>query len=173
MSHPTAPTITGPRNTSTGMYLVNLKHMTNTAPVSPTKSKHTINHVYDMRTKVDLATYLHLCAWSPAVDTSLKAINRSAYLTWPGLSSKLIKKHLPKSIPTAKGHLKMSRQNVRSTTPQTATTTPDPTVMMTATSPPGPHVRTHLVTIRCIDLSGKIVTDQTGCFPVTSSRDHK
>ena len=55
-----------------------------------------------MRTKVDLAKYLHLCAWSPVVNTWLKAIDRSFFLTWPRLSSQLIKKHLPKSIATAK-----------------------------------------------------------------------
>ena len=89
---PTAPTIAGPRETLTSMYLVNLKKITNTVPPFSNIPNHTINHVYDMHTKVDLVTYLHLCVWSPVVDTWLKAIDCSAYLTWPGLSSQPIKK---------------------------------------------------------------------------------
>ena len=126
-----------------------------------------------MRTKVDLAKYLHLCAWSPVVDTWLNAIDRYFFLIWPGFSSQLIKKHLPKSITIAKGHLKVSRQHVRSTKHPTAPTTLDQIVMTNAAPPSGPHFQTKLVTIKCIDLTGKNATDQTGRFPVTSSRGNK
>ena len=65
----------------------------------------------------------------------------------------------------------MSQKNVRSTKPTTSPS--NPTVMTNATPPPGPHIRTNLVTIRCIDVTGKIVTDQRGHFPVTLSRGNK
>ena len=172
MLHPTAPTITGHRSPSSGMYLANLSRLTK-PPTSPSSTKHQFsNHVYDMRTKVDLATYLHLCAWSPVPDTWIKAIDTDFFSTWPGLTSQLVRKHLPNSIHSAQGHLKMIRQHIRSTKPQ-PTDTPSPTVMTNALPSPGPHIRTNLVTIKCIDLSGKISTDQTGRFPVTSSKGNK
>ena len=42
--------------------------------------------------------------------------------------------------------------------------------MTNAVPASGPHIQTNLVTVKCIDLSGKIATGQTGCFPVTSSK---
>ena len=166
MVHPTAATITGPRKHFTGMYLVNLKKLTSNEPPSPTTHLPVLNHVYDMRTKVDLVTYHHLCVWSPVVGTWLKVIDNNFYTTWPGLTSTLVKKHLTKSMSSAKGHLNLTRQNVRSTKPPTATPTPNPTIMKNDVPSKGPHIRTNLVTIKCIDLSGKIATDQTGHFPV-------
>ena len=158
MQHPTAPTITGPRDPSSGMYLANLKKLTKASPPHPAPIKHYSNHVYDMRTKVDLATYLHLCAWSPVPNTWIKSIENKFFTTWPGLTSQLVKKHLPKSLSTAQGHLKMVRQHVRSTKPRLLAA-PNLTVMTNATPSSGPHIQTNLVTIKCINLSGKIVTD--------------
>jgi hypothetical protein len=40
------------------------------------------------------------------------------FTTWPGLTNKLINKHLPKSIATAKGHLKHQGKNLCSTLPK-------------------------------------------------------
>ena len=172
MQHPTAPTITGPRDPSSGMYLANLKQLTRPSSLPSTPVHQFSNHIYDMRTKVDLAKYLHLCAWSPVPDTWIKSIENNFFTTWPGLTSQLVKKHLPKSLPTAQGHLKMVRQHVRSTKPRLLAA-PNPTVMTNAVPSSGPHIRTNLVTIKCINLSGKIATNQTGRFPVTSSKGNK
>ena len=66
----------------------------------------------------------------------------------------------------------MSHQYACSTTPKKAPTTPDPAVMTAATPPPGPHVRTHRVTIKYMHPSGLIAIDQTDRFLVTTSRGH-
>ena len=34
--------------------------------------------------------------------------------SWPGLTSSLVAKHLPKSLTTSKGHLRMQQQNLQS-----------------------------------------------------------
>ena len=117
MQHPTAPTITGLRSPSSGMYIANLSQLTATPTLPPSDKHQYSNHVYDMRTKVDLATYLHLCAWSPVPDIWIKGIEDNFFSTWPGLTSQLVKKHLPNSIHSAQGHLKMIRQHIRSTKP--------------------------------------------------------
>ena len=111
-----------------------------------------------MCTNVDLATWLHLCAWSPVTHTWTTAIDNSYYATWPGLSSFLIWKHLPKSIPTAKGHLKLVRKNVRSTKPSTSSPSTS-TVMTNVESPQIPQFRTNLVNVKCVEVTGHIATD--------------
>ena len=168
MTHQSAPTVVGTRTQPSGMYLVNLRNLSSASPSCTPTAPH-INSVYSMHTKVDLVTYLHLCAWSPVVDTWCNAIDRGSFTTWPGLSSPLVRKHLPKSLPTAKGHLKLTRKNLRSTQPTADPVTP-PTIMTTAPALPEPQLRTNLVVVKTIELTGKIATDQTGRFPVTSSK---
>ena len=62
-----------------------------------------------MITKADLVQYLYQCAFSPVVHTWTKAIDAGFFDTWPGLTSEMVRKHLPKSLATAKGHLKQDR----------------------------------------------------------------
>ena len=76
MSHPSAPTIIGIRDAPSKMYFVDLTNMTEPHPQRcPISTPNTIKNVHDMRTKVDLATWLHLCAFSPVVHTWTQAIN--------------------------------------------------------------------------------------------------
>ena len=70
------------------------------------------------QTKMELAQFLHALMFSPVPSTFTKAIDKNNFTTWPGLSSKLIKRHLPSSIATAKGHLHLERQGLQSTKPK-------------------------------------------------------
>ena len=63
----------------------------------------------------DLAMYLHGSVFSPTHDTFIKAIENNFFLGWPGLTSQLIKKHLPPSTSTVAGHMKQEQQGLRST----------------------------------------------------------
>jgi hypothetical protein len=47
--------------------------------------------------------------------TFLRAVQRGHYASWPSLTPLLISKHLPKSLATSKGHLRMQQKNLRST----------------------------------------------------------
>ena len=116
-----------------------------------------------MRNKSGLFQYLHHCDFRPVITTWNKAIDAGYFSTWPGLTSKLVCKHLPNSMATPKGHLRQDHQNVRSTKPPT-----DP-----ITTPDEPCVRTHKVFSQTIKFTGKIATDKTGRFPVTTSRSSK
>ena len=115
-----------------------------------------------MKTKAELVQFLHRCAFSPVVHTWTKAIDARYFATWIGLTSELVRKHLPKLLATAKGHLKQDRQNIRSTKPSSA---PSPIFLPSQHEPPG---RSHQVFVETVELTGKVSTDQTGRFPVTS-----
>ena len=109
-----------------------------------------MNNVYEITMARDIVTYLHGAAGFPVVDTWVKAIRNNQYATWPGLTSALVYKHLPKSIETAKGHLQHIQQNIRSTKEKTS----------------------HMFAMIC-DVRQEIHTDLTRAFPVVSSRGNR
>ena len=55
------------------------------------------NNVYNFTVKRNIVRYLHHSAGSPVPETWIKAINNGNYVTWLGLTSQLVRKHLPKS----------------------------------------------------------------------------
>ena len=120
-----------------------------------------------MKTKADLVQYLHRCAFSPVVHTWTKAIGAGYFATWPGLTSSLVRNHLHKLIATAKGYPKQDQQNIRSTRPSIATA---PLVLPNQHAPPSQY---HQVFVETFELTGKVLTDQTGRFPVTSRSGSK
>ena len=74
----------------------------------------------------NLVQFLHRACFSPVVDTWFKAIDAGYFTTCTGLTSKLVRKHLPASIDTAKVHLRLSLQHIRSTINQPTLTPPPP-----------------------------------------------
>ena len=67
-------------------------------------------YAHDMTTKLDLVQYLHRAALITVHLTWIKAIERGYYASWPGLTTKSVRKSLPKSIHTAKGHLRQEQK---------------------------------------------------------------
>ena len=78
-----------------------------------------------------------------------------------------MRKHLPKLLATANRHLKQDRQNIRSTKTSIATA---PLFLPSQHVPPA---LSHQVFVETVNLPGKVSTDQTGRFLVTSSRGSK
>jgi hypothetical protein len=132
---------------------------TNTKQTAPTNKKQRYN---------SLTSYIEhaLAHQSPHGHKQSKRISS------PRLTANAVRKYLPKSLATAKGHLKAAPKNLRSTSitrPALA-----PTDANTAmTTPTSSHVRTHLVYAKHISITGQIYSDQTGRFPVTSSRGNQ
>ena len=62
-----------------------------------------------------LANFLHRACFSPVISTFIKAINNNHFTTWPELTTKLIQRHLPNKIRTAKGHINQERKKLQST----------------------------------------------------------
>ena len=131
--------------------------------------------------------YLHLCLFSPTKSTFLAAIRNNHFVGWPSLTANAVQRHLHMSVPTLLGHMDQQRQNVRSTT-RTRSGPQPPSVpgandnryaaladvlddaALSDTSEDA-HTRTHIAFLSIQDVpSGMVYSDQTGTFPVTSSR---
>ena len=117
-----------------------------------------------------LAIYHHATLGSPAPSTLLRAIRRGHLTTFPGLTTQLISKHLPKSIATTLGHQDQEAQNIRSTNSLSkapaSNSNPDSDVA------PPLEPRSHHVSVALLDHQTllKSYSDQTGRFHVPSSR---
>ena len=78
--------------------------------------------------------------------------------------SDLVDKYLPKTEATLKGHTKKQFKGNNSTQPKKLQPEAPPEIITQ---------RTHKVFLKVTDFSRRIYTDQTGRFPVTSSRGYK
>ena len=102
----------------------------------------------------------------------IAAMRKGFFQSWPGLTEEAVHKHLPKSQATTMGYLDQTRTNKRSTQPTPGTssekecepaTTDSLNIFNTET--------THI--IFADKKMGRVYTDQTGRFPITSSKGNK
>ena len=140
----------------------------NQSPLSPIPPHSPLsNNVHTLSTRSDIFQYLHRSAFRPIVSTWTANITSGFFTIRPGLTSALVRKHLLKSLATAKGHLRQDHQNVRSTR-TTSPTTPISALPVLTTLPlpsQEPSVRTKMAYLQTVELSGKVSIDQTGLFP--------
>jgi hypothetical protein len=79
---------------------------------------HAANSAYHQPTIAKLMAFLNATIRSLPVKTLCNAIDNDWLTSFPGLTSSAIRKHLPKSISTAMGHMHMIRKGIiRSTKP--------------------------------------------------------
>jgi hypothetical protein len=123
------------------------------------------NHAHDNNNQKDLINYLHAACISPVKSTWIKAIKNGFFSSWPGLNEHSIEKYLSKSTSTAKGHLNQQRQNSRTTKIKYAQ-------LIDSEADQDHGIKTQFVYAATID-AGQIYTDQTGIFPVVSSKGDK
>ncbi len=85
------------------------------------------HNVYKLPSIEQTVQYLHAAAGHPTEDTSLKAIRKGNYNSWPLIDTKKARKYFPESEETQFGHMRGQRQGVRSTctTHPTVADTPD------------------------------------------------
>lgn len=101
----------------------------------------------------------------PTKCTLIQAINNGHLNTFPGLTVANVNKFFPESDETQKGHLKRNRQGTRSTKPQVGDGS-EPIQK--------PGIKQREGYLQVFDATKKsMFTDQTGKFPVTSSRSNK
>jgi hypothetical protein len=147
------------------------------------------------QTIAERVAFYHATLFSPTMSTWCKAIDAGHFTTWPELTSKQVKSHLPTSIATLKGHMDQTRANAQSTKrPQIPVHLLQPTIAhppsaaaanitqvpalipeLDETHPPAmggndvPGQRTHHMFAAIHDAKGQIFTDQPGRFLVPSS----
>jgi hypothetical protein len=126
--------------------------------------KNACNHEHETSNLKGLINYLHATAFSPVKSTWIKAIKNGSFSSWPGLTEHAVEKHLSKSIATVKGHLNQQRMYARSTQPKKKHE-----CSMKSESDLDDGIKTHCIYAAVVD-AGQIYTDQTGRFPVISSR---
>jgi hypothetical protein len=97
--------------------------------------------------------------------TWITVIKNGSFLSWPGLTEHAVEKHLSKSTATTKGHFNQQRKHARTTQIKTKNAG-------IQESDIGHGIKTQFVYAATID-AGQIYTDQTGIFPVFSSKGNK
>ncbi len=122
--------------------------------------------VYDLPSTKEVVRFLHAALGYPPKATLLTALRHGNLVTFPGLTIENVNKHFPESDETQKGHMKQVKQGVRSTK------VIDEDAMLDFKPQPG--VKHKDVYLRVFDATKKAMyTDQTGKFPITSSRGNK
>ncbi len=99
-------------STSTNLWHIVLPvpngHETTTIPTLGTKTEHVLLLNEDTRTDRKYVQFIHACLGSPPLSTFLRAVERG-YLShptqFPRLTAKMVRKHMPESEATARGHL--------------------------------------------------------------------
>jgi hypothetical protein len=148
----------GSRDPKSRLWRVNLKQKMNTKIAQ-------CNHAHDNNNQKDLINYLHAACFSPVKSTWIKAIKNGKFSSWPGLNEHIVEKYLSKSTSTAKGHLNQQRQNARTNKIKDAQ-------LLESDTDLDHGIKTQYVYAATID-AGQIYTDQTGRFPVVSSKGNK
>ena len=119
------PVLNGTRNISDGLWDFTIE----TSQPEPPPTANINQHIYYFlsleNTKSKLAGYLHASAGGPTKSTLIQVINNGKFITFPGLTSKIITKNLPLSLPTIKFNLKREQKNIRSTTRIATTEKPE------------------------------------------------
>ena len=108
----------GPRNTLTGLYILDLKQkikQPNIMTELEIPDNTFANHVYECRSKQNLAICYHFTLFSPPVSTWVKVIKNNYFSTWPGLTEDLVLLYLPKSEFNSYGHLRQLYKGACST----------------------------------------------------------
>jgi hypothetical protein len=157
--------IVGKRNPANGLW---------TVPIAPEPTIHRANGaIHDSATKEDFAMFSHAAMHSPVPSNFLGAIEPAHFESWPGLTASLLTKHLTKSLATRKGHLRTQQKSMHQSTKITSDLDMQTSLAFSPSQEPQ-NKRTHSVfftIMKATDLR-KSCSDQTGKFPVQSSRGH-
>jgi hypothetical protein len=91
-----------------------------TTTITPERS-HTVNNTYARMNMIvhhavhaSITSYANATMGSPPDRTMLQALDRD-YFRYPGLTPQMYRRNPPHAIESSEGHMKQSRQNVRST----------------------------------------------------------
>ena len=133
-------------------------------PTTPTNTNTNATLCLD-KTSSELYNYLHADAGCPTKSAFIQAINNVNFITWSGITTKLIPKHLPPYIPTLKVHLNQKKKHICSTKPI-------PTTLKLEVYPPPnqeSNTQEYLFTLTAQEYEATY-SDLTGIYPIISIR---
>ena len=123
-------------------------------------------NVYEPPSTKEVVRFLHAALGFTTKQTLLAAIRNNQLTSFPGLTTEAVSRHFPESDETQKGHMRQTRQGVRSTK------VIDEDAVLNFRPTPG--VKHNDVYLWVYDATKKsMYSDQTGRFPVVSSRGNK
>ena len=127
-------------------------------------------NIYKLPSTKEVIRFGHAALGFPTKASLLKAICHNNLVTFPEMTVNNVNKFFPESNKTQKGHMRQSRQGVRSTK-----VIDEDAMLESETHPkPTPGIKFKDVYLRVFDMSKKAMyTDQTGRFPITSAGRHK
>ena len=105
----------GHRDPITTLYMINMTSPHKSMTELKIPEAFSANHVYETKSKQELILFYHTACFSPTKFTFLEAIKRNAFASWPGLTDDLVKKYLPKTEATVKGHIRQQYKFTQST----------------------------------------------------------
>jgi hypothetical protein len=136
----------------------------------PPIAEETAMNVYELLSTKEVIRFQHAALGFPTKATLLTAIRHKNLITFPGLISKNVNKFFPESDETQKGHMKQTKQGVRST----KVIDENAMLEVEAILLPKPGVKHKEVYLRVFDTTKKAMyTNQPGRFPITSAQGHK
>ena len=122
--------------------------------------------VYELPSTKEVVRFLHAALGHPTQATLLTAAQHGYLVTFPGMTPQNISRHFPESDKTQKGHMKQTKQGVRSTK------IVDKDTMLGFKQQPG--VKHKDVYLMVFDTTKKLMfSNQTGKISITSARSNK
>ena len=107
------------RRTDNGLWKIPTNSIINIPPIPIDQESNTnlvANGVINLdSTKGELAQYYGSTLLNPTKSTLVREINRNHFTSWPVMTAKLNRKHLPKRIETAQSQLNQECINIRTT----------------------------------------------------------
>ena len=131
----------------------------------------TINNVYELPSIEHAVRNLHGAAVFATKTTWLKAIRSGTFVSWPLINVKHVNKYFPESEETQKGHMRNIHENTQSNT-RAAKRKSNHNSSEAHESPKISETTEEIndIFIKVYDHTHTMYTDQTGKFPVRSSR---
>ena len=178
------PVLSGWRDKISGLWRIPLRNKirnenTDTVQLSKEETNAIISeiaaNVHDLPSTERVIRYLHAAAGFPTKSTWIQAIKAKFYATWPMLTEKNVQKHFPDSEETQKGHMRQIRTGTRKTNRKVR-------FVMTGSESELQDIDLQIrelrqkrddIMIKVYQCTNSTYTDQTGQFPVTSSRGMK
>ena len=129
--------------------------------------------IHQSTTMEETLKFLHQCLFSPTVDTLCKAIDNGQLIGFPHITSKLVRKYLPESTATAKGHLNRTQKGLQSTNKERIKSTREQSSDFNPTKEDIGEVQLFIGATIGEQTTGTVYTDQTGNFPVRSFQGNR